>query len=66
MRRVAVIGGAASPVGKLQTPANAALQALEHELLAPLVIEAMAAARLPKEEIGALVFAQCRPYTLQK
>jgi acetyl-CoA acetyltransferase len=66
MRRVAVIGGAATPVGKLQTPANAPLQALEHEILAPLVIGAMATAGLPKEEVGALVFAMCRPYTLQK
>jgi acetyl-CoA C-acetyltransferase len=65
-RRVAVIGGAASPIGKLQTAADAPLQALEHEILAPLVLDAMAAAGLPKEEIGALVFALCRPYTLQK
>jgi acetyl-CoA C-acetyltransferase len=65
-RLVAVIGGAASPIGKLQTPADAPLQALEHEILAPLVIDAMATAGLPKEEIGALVFAMCRPYTLQK
>jgi acetyl-CoA acetyltransferase len=65
-RRVAVIGGAASPNGKLQTAADAPLQALEHEILAPLVIDAMATAGLPKEEIGALVFAMCRPYTLQK
>ena len=34
--------------------------------LAPLVLDAMAAAGLPKEEIDALVFALCRPYTLQK
>jgi acetyl-CoA C-acetyltransferase len=65
-RRVAVIGGAASPVGKLQMAADAPLQALEHEILAPLVIDAMATAGLPKEEVGALVFAMCRPYTLQK
>src|SRR5262249_39439506 len=65
-RRVAVIGGAASPNGKLQTPADAPLQTLEHEILAPLVIDAMATARLPKEEVDALVFAMCRPYTLQK
>ena len=65
-RRVAVIGGAASPIGKLQTAAGAPLQALEHEILAPLVIDAMAAAGLPKEEVGAIVFAMCRPYTLQK
>ncbi|HJU32163.1 MAG TPA: thiolase family protein [Hyphomicrobiaceae bacterium] len=65
-RRVAVIGGAASPNGKLQTPSEAPLQAVEHEILAPLVIDAMAAAGLPKDEVGALVFAICRPYTLQK
>lgn len=65
-RRVAVVGGAASPNGKLQTAADAPLHALEHEILAPLVIDAMAAAGLPKQEIGALVFAMCRPYTLQK
>jgi acetyl-CoA C-acetyltransferase len=65
-RRVAVIGGAAVPIGKLQTAAAAPLQALEHEILAPLVLDAVAAAGLPKEEIDALVFALCRPYTLQK
>jgi acetyl-CoA acetyltransferase len=65
-RRVAVIGGAASPNGKLQTPADAPFKTLEHEILAPLVIDAMATARLPKEEVDALVFAMCRPYTLQK
>jgi acetyl-CoA acetyltransferase len=47
-RRVAVIGGAASPIGKLQTAPDAPLQALEHEILAPIVLEAMAAAGLPK------------------
>ena len=65
-RRVAVIGGAASPNGKLQTPPDAPIQTLEHEILAPLVIEAMAAGGLPKEEVDALLFALCRPYTLQK
>jgi acetyl-CoA C-acetyltransferase len=65
-RRVAVIGGAASRIGKLQTGPNAPLQALEHEILAPLVLDAMAAAGLPKDEVDALVLALCRPYTLQK
>jgi acetyl-CoA acetyltransferase len=65
-RRVAVLGGAATPNGKLQTAADASIHALEHEILAPLVIDAMVAAGLPKEEVDALVFALCRPYTLQK
>jgi acetyl-CoA acetyltransferase len=42
------------------------LHNLEHEILAPLVIDALAVAGLPKEEVGALVCALCRPYTLQK
>jgi acetyl-CoA C-acetyltransferase len=66
MRRAAIIGGAASPIGRLQTTSDAPLQALEHEILAPLVLQAMAVAGLPKEEIDALVFAMCRPYTQQK
>jgi acetyl-CoA C-acetyltransferase len=65
-RPVAVIGGAASRNGKLQTRPDAPLQVLEHEILAPLVLDAMAAANLPREEIDALVLAMCRPYTLQK
>ncbi|MDP1964434.1 MAG: hypothetical protein Q8K93_19810 [Reyranella sp.] len=47
-RRVAVIGGAACPVGRIQTPVDAPLQALEHEILVPLVIDAMTEAGLPK------------------
>src|SRR3546814_17359412 len=65
-RKVAVIGGAASPNGKLQTPPGNPIQVLEHEILAPLVIKAMAASGLPKDEVGALIFALCRPYPLQK
>jgi acetyl-CoA acetyltransferase len=65
-RKVAVIGGAASRIGKLQTAEDAALQTVEHEVLAPLVVDAMAAAGLPKEEVDAIVLALCRPYTLQK
>jgi acetyl-CoA C-acetyltransferase len=65
-RRVAVVGAAASPIGKLQTGPGEPLQVLEHEVLAPLVIDALATAGLPKEEVDAMVFAMCRPYTLQK
>lgn len=66
MRKVAILGGAATPVGKIQTPDDAPLQAVEHEILAPLIMEAMAASGLPKESIDALVLSLCRPYTLQK
>jgi acetyl-CoA acetyltransferase len=63
---VAIIGGAATPNGKLQTAPDAPLQTVEHEVLAPLVIDAMATAGLPKESIDAISLALCRPYTLQK
>jgi acetyl-CoA acetyltransferase len=65
-RRVAIIGAAAVPVGKYQTSANAAEQSLEHEMLAALVVEAVADAGIDKSDIGTLAFAQPRPYTLQK
>ncbi len=66
LRNVAVIGGAATPNGKLQTPEGQPIQTVEHEVLAPLVIQSMAAAGLPKESVDAISLALCRPYTLQK
>jgi len=65
-RRVAVIGGAATPVGKLQTPADAAIHTVEHEILGRLVIDAVREAGVDKRDIGAMIFSLCRPYTLQK
>jgi acetyl-CoA C-acetyltransferase len=65
-RNVAIIGGAASPVGKLQSPEDADVQVVEHEILGPLVIKAMAESGIPKEKIEALILTLCRPYTLQK
>jgi len=66
LRNVAVIGGAATPNGKLQTPEGADIHCVEHEVPAPMVMDAMAAAGLPKEEVDAICLALCRPYTLQK
>ena len=65
-RPVAIVGGAATPNGKLQTTPDAPLQAVEHEILAPLIMDSMAIAGLPKETIDGIVLALCRPYTLQK
>ncbi|PZW48590.1 acetyl-CoA acetyltransferase [Humitalea rosea] len=65
-RRVALVAAAALPCGKWQTPADAALQVLEHEVLASLVADAVAEAGIDRRDIGSLAFAQCRPYTLQK
>lgn len=65
-KAVAILGSAALPVGKWQTPAGAGTHVLEHEILARLVIEAVEDSGLNKTEISSLVFAQPRPYTLQK
>lgn len=65
--RVTVIGTAAMPVGRWQTkPEDDADQILEHEVIARLVVEAMQDAGIDKADVGALLFAQPRPYTLQK
>lgn len=65
MGRVAVIGYAASPVGRLQ-PRDTDPGVLEHELLADVVLRAVEMAQVEKSQIGGLSFAQPRPYTQQK
>lgn len=64
--RVAIMAVSATPVGKLQTPEEAELHTLEHEVLAKLVVEAMQDSGLDKKDVDSLVFAMCRPYTRQK
>ncbi|QSE95643.1 thiolase family protein [Rhodococcus pseudokoreensis] len=61
-----IIGAAALPVGKWQTPPDAAVQVLEHEVLARLVLQAAAEAGIEKGDIQGMTFAQPRPYTAQK
>jgi acetyl-CoA acetyltransferase len=65
-RDVAILGAAVLPVAKWQQPRDAALQVLEHEVLAKIVIEAVADAGIDKSEVSSLAFAQPRPYTQQK
>ncbi|MFA7558381.1 MAG: thiolase family protein, partial [Hydrogenophaga sp.] len=65
-RRVALIGASAIPVGRHQTPDDAALQTLEHEIMTRLVTEAVQDAGVNKEDIQSLVFTLPRPYTRQK
>ncbi len=65
-KTVTIVGAAALRVGKWQGSAEAPTQALEHEVLADLVIEAMRDAGLDRREIGSLAFSLPRPYTQQK
>lgn len=66
MRRAAIIGTSALPVGKYQTVAGEGDQVVEHEMLARLVIKAMADAGADKADVSAVVVAQPRPYTRQQ
>lgn len=61
-----LLGVSAIPVGKHQSPPDAELHFLEHEVLAQLVIEAVEQAGITKKDIQSLILCQCRPYTLQK
>ncbi len=63
---VAIVGAAALPVKKWQTAPDADIQTLEHELLAGLVMDAVADAGVAKADIGSMAFALSRPYTQQK
>jgi acetyl-CoA C-acetyltransferase len=65
-RTVTIIGAAALPVGKWQTRPESELAVLEHEILAKLVVAAVADAGIDKRDIGSLSFTLPRPYTQQK
>src|SRR5260370_39721797 len=65
-RNVAILGAAELPIAKWQQPRDAERQVLEHEVLAKIVIEAVADAGIDKNDISSLAFAQPRPYTQQK
>ncbi len=64
-RPVAVIGGAATPCGKLMEKPDAPVQVLEHEVLATCVLDAVLDAGVDKSRIGSLVFSHPRVYTRQ-
>ncbi|GAC1578187.1 MAG: hypothetical protein NVS3B5_10660 [Sphingomicrobium sp.] len=66
MQRAAIVGTSALPVGKYQTAPGICPQVVEHELLARLVVEAVADSGVRRESIGAVVMAQPRPYTRQQ
>lgn len=64
--RVAVVGSSAIPVGRHQAGSDEPLQVLEQEIMAPLVVEAVADAGVDRNDIQSLFFTLTRPYTLQK
>jgi acetyl-CoA acetyltransferase len=65
-RKAAIIGTAAIPVGRHQTSATDEFQTLEHELLARLVVQAIADSRADRNDVGSIILAQPRPYTRQQ
>lgn len=65
-RGVAIIGTSAIPVGRHQTPTDAPLQTLEHEIMARLIVDAVRDAGIDKSDIQSIVFTLPRPYTQQK
>ena len=66
IRRVALIGASAIPVGRHQTADDVEIQTLEHEIMTRLVAEAVLDAGVGKDDIQSLVFTLPRPYTRQK
>jgi acetyl-CoA acetyltransferase len=64
--QVTLVGAAAVPCGRIQSPRDSGVQSLEHETLARCVIDALRDSGLPKDSIGALVFSHPRPYTQQR
>lgn len=64
--KVAIVGTSAIPVGRHQTAEGDEPQALEHEILARLVVEAIRDAGVEKNDVQSLVFTLPRPYTRQK
>ena len=64
--KVSILGGAALPVGKLQGLSDAGTQHLEHEVLAKLIVEALADAGLEKEDVGSMILTLPRPYTTSR
>lgn len=63
--RIAMVGAAGIPCGRIQSLPGSTLEVLEHETLAGCVLEAVTAAGIPKSDIGGMVFCHPRPYTQQ-
>jgi acetyl-CoA C-acetyltransferase len=66
IRRAAIIGTSAIPVGRYQTSNEKEVQVVEHEILARLIVAAMNDAHTERTQVGSIVVAQPRPYTRQQ
>ncbi|MFS0736613.1 thiolase family protein [Sphingomonas sp. 1P06PA] len=64
--RAVIVGTSAVPVCRYQTAPDDPIQVVEHELLARLVVQAIADAQVDRGDVGAVVVAQPRPYTRQQ
>ena len=65
-KTVAIVGAAALPVGKWQSPVGAELEVFEHEIVARLIVDAVRDAGVEKSDVDSLAFTLPRPYTQQK
>lgn len=61
-----ILGGAALPIGKLQSAPDADIHTLEHELLLEMVLQATEQAGVDKRDIGSIVLPLMREYTKQR
>lgn len=66
MTVVTILGGAALPIGRLQSPLDAEIHNLEHELLLEIVMQAIDMAGVEKKDIGSIVLPLMRDYTKQR
>lgn len=65
-RGVAVIGAAALPVGRFQAARDADLQVLGREVLAGVVMDALADAAVERDDVDSLIFGIERDYPRQR
>ena len=66
LEEVAIIGARAVPVGRIQTPAGAERDVVEHEILSQLVADTIEAAGVSRDLVGSMVFSEPHVYTRQK
>jgi len=66
VRKVAIIGASAIPVGKYQSPDDAELKVLEHEIMTKLVSNAISDSGAEKKDVQSAIFTVPRPYTQQR